>query len=40
MNTETKQKETYEAPEVLDIEPVTVCRGDSAGGTGENNDDW
>ena len=32
--TETKQKEPYEAPVVHDIKPVTVCRG------GLSDGDW
>lgn len=26
--TTTKREERYEAPEVIDIKPVTVCKGD------------
>jgi CDGSH-type Zn-finger protein len=25
--TKTNEKESYETPEVLDIKPVTICRG-------------
>lgn len=35
--TKTNEKESYETPEVLDIKPVTICRG-SAGGNNSVND--
>ena len=31
--TTTKRKERYEAPEVLDIKPVTICKGNDDDGT-------
>ena len=31
--TKTNTKESYETPEVLDIKPVTICRGVGDGST-------
>ena len=39
--TEPKQKDVYEPPEVRDIEPVTIARGSAEGKSDPNdNGEW
>lgn len=38
--TETKRKEPYETPELLDIKPVTICTVTGLSDPENNDDEW